>query len=363
MAYKGSFIGFTFGNRHSSQLGIFRTSNSNRYETILSPAMTDIVTGLDATDGQYYWGTTYSKKDIPISFAFYGLSEMQISQLKQIMNDKELHPLILDEEPHKIWTAKLTSTAIMKHVCLEHDGNRFYAGEGTFTFTAYYPFARSRYEYYEDYKKENIPEWLEESDFPSEDGKIIIYPAILTYDLPDGDSAKLITEEHFLSWAVDADLLTTSDLDLTGINSYVEVLAEYYEYGNRDEWIVTSLIPKRSEGYGTYTSGAYKLRNAGDIGMPFKIYFELEEGSNSFNIECADLKISLENIEPRDGDKYIVIDSHSNTVNGCDINYKKTKNLYNYTITKGGTFALPIGEIELKTNKEASLLEFNYLYM
>lgn len=363
MAYKGSFIGFTFGNRHSSQLGIFRTSNSNRYETILSPSMTDIVTGLDTTDGQYYWGTTYSKKDIPISFAFYGMSDTQITQLKQILNDKKLHPLILDEEPHKIWTAKLTSTAIMKHVCFEHNGNRFYAGEGTFTFTAFYPFARSRYEYYEDYKKENIPEWLEESSFPSEDRKTIIYPAILTYDSPDGDSAKLISEEQFLSWATDADLLTTSDLDLTGINSYAEILAEYGEYGNRDEWIAASLIPKRSEGYGTYISGAYKIRNAGDIKMPFKIYFALQQGNNNFDVECADCKISLRNLVAENGDKFIVIDSNTNTINGCDINYKKTKNLYNYTITEGETFALPIGEIELKTNKEASLLEFNYLYM
>ena len=362
MEYKGSFIGFTFGNRHSSTLGILRTSNSDRYEVSLSPTTADIVTSLDTIDGQYYWGAKYSKREIPISFAFYGMSETQISQLKQTLNDKKLHPLILDEEPHKIWMAKLTSTAIIKHICFEHNDNRFYAGEGTFTFTAYFPFARSRYEYYEDYKKENIWEWLEETDLV-DDGSVIIYPAILTYDLPEGDSAKIVADEFFLSWVGDMNLLTTSDLDLTGINSYVEVLTEYSMYGNRDEWIEASLIPKHSDGYGNYVSGCYKLRNAGDIEMPFKIYFPLAEGNNNFSIECAGQKISLSGIVARDDDKYIVIDSHTNTINGCDINYKKTKNLYNYTITDGSIFTLPTGEISLKTSVQASRLEFNYLYL
>jgi hypothetical protein len=131
-------------------------------------------------------------------------------------------------------------------------------------------------------------------------------------------------------------------VDLSGVNSFIEFFSMNGAYWNKEEWAEASLIPKREDGYGN-NSSPYKLYNAGDAKMPFKIYFELEEDNNSFNIECADSKISLEGIVPRDGDKYIVIDSHSNTVNGCDINYKKTGNLYNYAITDGNIFVLPVG--------------------
>jgi hypothetical protein len=91
-----------------------------------------------------------------------------------LFNDKKIHPLILDEEPYKVWSAKLTGTAIMKHICFESETHRFYCGEGTFTFTAFYPFARSRYQYLEDYTKENIREWIDASDFAGEETTKII---------------------------------------------------------------------------------------------------------------------------------------------------------------------------------------------
>jgi hypothetical protein len=77
MELKESFIGFTFGNRHSSKLGIVRTT-SEKFETKLSPVTIDKTISVDGADGVLYCGSTYSKQEMTIPFAFYGLTDMQL---------------------------------------------------------------------------------------------------------------------------------------------------------------------------------------------------------------------------------------------------------------------------------------------
>lgn len=361
MEQKGSFIGFTFGSRHSSELGIFRTS-SDGYNSHWAQ-ITDVVTSLETMDGQYYWGTNYSKRDIPISFAFYGLTEEQLNQIKQLFNDKKIHSLILDEEPYKVWSAKLTGTMVAKHLCFDDGVNRFYCGEGELVFTIFYPFARSRYQYAEDYTKEKIREWIDSSDFSDKENEEIICPAILTYDFDEselsGGTGFIIT---FKEWLNTTDFMT-SNLSLDGVNSSLEVMYDYNLYGNRDQWIQASKIPKKEDGYGEYSSGKYKLYNAGDLEIPFKIYFSINGTPQNFCVQCGDKRVLLQNVVSKNGDSYIVLDSHTLTVQGCDENYNKTKNLYNEKINEGGLFKLPVGEIELLTTIEADFLDFNYLYL
>lgn len=364
MEYKGSFIGFTFGNRHSSKLGILRTIN-DRYDESIVPETQDLLMNLSTMDGQYYWGTKYTKKDIPISFTFYGMTEEQLSKLKQTFNDKKIHPLILDEAPHKVWSAKLTGTSLIKHICFERDGARFYYGEGEFVFTTFDPYARSRYSYEEDYTPETIAEWGIDPMILTEFGKEEqIFPALLQYGTgPDQYGSIIGSEEGFLEWLQDVDLLIDKEVELNGINSIVDFFREDEYAINIEEWIAASGIPKRADGYGAYKDGSYKLYNPGDESMPFKIYFSVSSTPRVLDVECGLNKISLRDVTAQGNDKYIVLDSHSLTVQGCDENYKKTLNLYNNKITSGNLFKLPLGEIVLKSNVQADRLEFNYLYL
>jgi hypothetical protein len=61
-----------------------------------------------------------------------------------------------------------------------------------------------------------LPEWNEDNKYlidEFEEG--IIYPAIMTYDLDEGSSAKIIAlEESFSQWLNETDLLVDSDLSL-----------------------------------------------------------------------------------------------------------------------------------------------------
>ena len=109
----------------------------------------------------------------------------------------------------------------------------------------------------------------------------------------------------------------------------------------------------------------FLISNIGDIEAPMKIYYNLN------NLIGQDLSLSLNedkvlNINIikilNDNDIYICIDGKTHLIEGLDENYKKTGQLYNYYITSGDFFLLPIGKNTLTTNKPCNKIEYNYLY-
>ena len=137
------FIGFTYNNIHSSELGIYRTSNGGRYDDNVTAAMNDKVAEVPGGDGQYYFGTTFTNRTFAVSFAFDNLTEEKIRLIKETFSGDGVHDLIFDEAPYKVWSAKVTGSATMKHLCFEEGGRRIYKGEGNITFTCYYPYAHT----------------------------------------------------------------------------------------------------------------------------------------------------------------------------------------------------------------------------
>lgn len=145
------FIGFTYNGKHSIEdLHIYRTSNGNRYDENLTPTMTDKVVDVPGGDGQYYFGTTFKNRTFTVNYAFDNLKKVDITEMKRVFSGDGIHELIFDEDRDedgnalKIWSAKVTGTATMKHLCFEEDGEDIYKGEGSITFTCYYPYARSK---------------------------------------------------------------------------------------------------------------------------------------------------------------------------------------------------------------------------
>ena len=110
------------------------------------------------------------------------------------------------------------------------------------------------------------------------------------------------------------------------------------------------------------------LTNAGDIETPIKIYYSLNDnliGQNlSLSLSEDQNKILNLNIGQKlnENDVYICIDGKTHLIEGLDINYKKTGNLYNRFITSGDFFLLPIGENNFITTIACDKIEFNYLY-
>ena len=138
------FIGFTYNGYHSIRdLNIYRTSDGSRYNENLTATMTDKTADVPGGDGQYYFGTQFKNRTFNVSYAFDSLSESGLARLREAFRGDGVHDLIFDETPYKVWSAKVTGTAQIKHICFEENGERIYKGEGSITFTCYYPFAHT----------------------------------------------------------------------------------------------------------------------------------------------------------------------------------------------------------------------------
>ena len=209
------FIGFTYNGVHSSDLKIYRTSNSGRYDESMTATMTDKTADVPGGDGQYYFGTTFKNRTFTVNYAFDDLSESDIKEIKKVFRGDGIHDLVFDETPYKAWSAKVTGTATMKHLCFDENyidkvtqkekNRRKYRGEGSITFTCYYPYAHTptrlwklnsgKIEYGEldgriadNYNKNiytNKSEWIESSGLKNE-----VYQNL--GDVPVGFSVEMI---------------------------------------------------------------------------------------------------------------------------------------------------------------------------
>lgn len=138
------FIAFTFNGKHSYEdFGIIRTSDGDRYNDNLAPTMTDKTAEVPGGDGTYYFGTTHKQKDFNISFAFEHMTEQKYREMRRWLNGKEMGDLWFAEMPYKVYTAKVTGIPNIKTISFDEDGERIYKGEGSVTFTAYWPYAHT----------------------------------------------------------------------------------------------------------------------------------------------------------------------------------------------------------------------------
>ena len=147
LKFKGDYMGFTYNGKHSSEFGIVRISDGSRFNENLLPTIQDKTVQVPGGDGTYYFGSYYTQKPFSISFAFDDLTEEDLAAFQAHFGDKQIHDLIFDERPYKIYSAKVTGTASIKYIPFaQGETNRLYKGEGSIQFTCYYPFARCAFE-------------------------------------------------------------------------------------------------------------------------------------------------------------------------------------------------------------------------
>ena len=115
----GDFTGFEFGGVHSSELGIIRVSDGDRYDEKLHPEVEDITAEIPGLDGNYYFGTNYKPKSIEVKIAFDSLNEEQFRKLKRVFDLKKTKELIFDENPYKKYIAKVENPIELSFVCFD----------------------------------------------------------------------------------------------------------------------------------------------------------------------------------------------------------------------------------------------------
>lgn len=69
------FCGFRLGNIHTEDLHLVVVSSGDRYDKNLLPNPTDYTTEITGSDGNYYFGQTYSTREFQIEVAFDSVDE------------------------------------------------------------------------------------------------------------------------------------------------------------------------------------------------------------------------------------------------------------------------------------------------
>lgn len=366
MGFKGSYLGFTFNDIHSSSLGIVRTGDPYLQNTAM-PTIKDKTTEIVGRDGAVYFGASLIKQVFPTAFAFVGVTEEQLRAIKQLTNDKQIHDLIFDEHPYKVYSAKITDSATISHIAFEKDGARFYNGSGTLTFTAFYPLARSRLEYLEDYNVANILEWSS----GQYQKQITDQKGINSYFITEDSSieSSILGTEEDLTFLLDGQYFTDSEFSGKDLQETVERIGDN-KYCNLEEWRNVSGIPSDKD-YGVceLVSGKWhcKVFNAGDVAAPFEIFYEVSAfEDSSFEIRCGSNTMKIEGVRAKISgvkwDACIGINSGEETIQGYDQNFNKTNFLYNDCLTEGRFFLLPPGESTIISNVKPNYIKLKYLY-
>lgn len=143
---RDAFTGFTFGQYHSSQFNILRVSGGSRYDDEVLPSAKDTTISVAGADGLFYVNSTKSERTFNLQFAYDSLREEDILNIREWLSPRIEQKLIFDERPYKYYWAKVTGAPKFTYICfddMEDPNKRVYKGEGTVTFTCYYPYAKS----------------------------------------------------------------------------------------------------------------------------------------------------------------------------------------------------------------------------
>ena len=162
---KLDYVGFTYNNIHSSQLGLKSVSSGNRYQKNLLPVAQDYTTDVLGGDGAYFFGTKFKNNDISLSIAFDDVSELEMREIsKWLYNNGEIGTLVLDESPYIKYYVKVTSQPQIKYLTFEDSyGARVHKGEMNLTFAGYDPYGYCTEKWLSDYEDDNVGEWAEAS--------------------------------------------------------------------------------------------------------------------------------------------------------------------------------------------------------
>ena len=197
------FLDFSFNGKKASELGLIRVNTGKRQDEEILPSPKDTTIDIPGSDGVYYLNSKYQQREFTINFAYDGLYEDDIMQIRQWISIKKECQLIFSERPYKYYMAKPKGAPKLSYIAFDDDsGNRVYKGEGTVQFVCYYPWARSVTRFKPELFKIMNPK-LKGSDSPEDNTEtdLIQYKNIPTDQ--QLECSGLITEDEKLAYSID----------------------------------------------------------------------------------------------------------------------------------------------------------------
>lgn len=139
------YIAFSFNGKHSyDDFGIYRISDDNSgYKESITATREEKTFTVPGKDQEMYLGAQFKNRVFEVKFAFEDLTEEKLFQLKKWLGTKDIHDLWFSENPHKVYSARVTGVSTMHGNPILKNNIRVYNGRGSVQFTCSYPFAHS----------------------------------------------------------------------------------------------------------------------------------------------------------------------------------------------------------------------------
>ena len=130
-------------------MGLYRVSNSNRYNDILVPTLKHTTVEVPGGDGMYWFGSQHTQKPFTVKFAYDSLKEEDLHDLRKIFRGKNRLHIVFDEYPYKYYDVVVSQAPQFDYVPYTEDRvidgvvtpRRIFKGEGSVQFTSYLPYA------------------------------------------------------------------------------------------------------------------------------------------------------------------------------------------------------------------------------
>ena len=400
MATKADFIGFEFAGKHSSDLGIIRTSDGDRFNEQLTPEIKDITVEVPGMHGEYFFGSTYGNRTFEVQIAYDHLTEEQFREMRKLYGIRNVDTLIFDERPYKKYLAKIESPIELSYICFD-EPKRKIVGENE-NDKRYGVRVINRIPITETIVDEDTQEEIEIETGEYEVQRERIYP----YEREEG-TERIYKGEGSISFVCYFPFAKS-------VYKQIPISEE------ESDWVISSGLLTAAE-YATIDkydneTGIINVYNAGDVPTGFRLYIPFDAGAEStlepitltykniLGAQMADI-LSIEAITKKDNDVGILIDTNNGLIIGVkpqlttetsivydsqtgalvnaeaqnvevgityDINgnaqYSTSGNIYNEYVEAGDFFKLQPNlkndgaTIEITGGKEGIEIFYDYLY-
>lgn len=123
-------------------MGLYRVSNSNRYNDILTPTLKHTTVEVPGGDGTYWFGAVHTQKPVPIRFAYSDLLEENLHLLRSLFAGKKRLHIVLDEYPYKYYDVVVSQAIQFDYVPFSTETpRRNFKGESTMQLVSYSSYA------------------------------------------------------------------------------------------------------------------------------------------------------------------------------------------------------------------------------
>lgn len=162
---KESYIGFTFGQYHSSHFNIVVTMDG-RYQDAVLPNFENVMTQLPNARSLITGKSNFTARSFVVTIAYDNLSLQQVQEMKGWLSREEPQKLVFDEKPYAQYQAIATGLQSLTFIPFDEGERVVYKGEGQLNFIAPDPLGKSPHRSLNDFDDKNKDEWAKASGIP-----------------------------------------------------------------------------------------------------------------------------------------------------------------------------------------------------